>query len=146
MFEVFQYDHSLNRQFANRRKVYCIDNGILTNTSFRISEDYGRYLENVVFIELLRKGYEVYFHQAKKECDFIIKEGINITQAMQVCRTLQDEETKKRELEGLKEALDMYRLNEGMILTEDEEDEIAAEGRRIIVKPVWKWLLEQREG
>lgn len=146
LFEVFQYDHSLNRQFANRRKVYCIDNGILTNTSFRISEDYGRYLENVVFIELLRKGYEVYFHQAKKECDFIIKEGINITQAMQVCRTLQDEETKKRELEGLKEALDMYRLNEGMILTEDEEDEIAAEGRRIIVKPVWKWLLEQREG
>jgi len=141
LFEVFQYDHSLNRQFANRRKVYCIDNGVLTHTSFRISEDYGRYLENLVFIELLRKGHEVYFHQGKKECDFIIKKGLNITQAIQVCRTLQDEETKKRELEGLKEALETYGLNEGMILTEDEEYEITSQGRRIMVQPVWKWLL-----
>ncbi len=142
LFEVFQYDHSLNRQFANRRKVYCIDNGILTNTSFRISEDYGRYLENLVFIELLRKGHEVYFHHGKKECDFITKKGLNISQAIQVCRTLQDEETQKRELEGLKEALETYGLNEGIILTEDEEYEITSEGRQIIVKPVWKWLLE----
>jgi predicted AAA+ superfamily ATPase len=142
LFEVFQYDHSLNRQFANHRKVYCIDNGILTNTSFRISEDYGRYLENLVFIELLREGHEVYFHQGKKECDFVIKEGLAIRQAIQVCRALQDEVTKKREIDGLMEALDAYELNEGMILTEDEESEIAVEGRRILVKPVWKWLLE----
>lgn len=145
LFEVYQYDHSLNRQFANRRKVYCIDNGILTNTTFRISEDYGRYLENLVFIELVRRGHEVYFHQGKKECDFVIKEGLNIRQAIQVSRTLHDEETKKRELEGLMEALDTYGLNEGMILTEDEEYKIDAEHRRIIVQPVWKWLLEHKE-
>jgi hypothetical protein len=144
-FEVFQYDHSLNRQFANRRKVYCIDNGILTHTSFRISEDYGRYLENLVFVELLRKRQDVYFHQGKKECDFVIKEGLNIRQAIQVSRSMQDDETKKRELEGLKEALDMYGLKEGTILTEDEEYQIDKEGHRIIVQPVWKWLLEQRE-
>jgi hypothetical protein len=142
LFEVFQYDHSLNRQFANRRKVYCIDNGILTNTSFRISEDYGRYLENLVFINLLRKGHEVYFHQGKKECDFVVKEGLNIRQAIQVSRTLHDVETKKRELEGIIEALVTYGLNEGRILTEDEEYEIDAEGCRIFVQPVWKWLLE----
>ena len=142
LFEVFRYDHSINRQFANHRKVYCIDNGVLTHTSFRVSEDYGRYLENLVFIELLRQGHEVYFHQGKKECDFIIKEGLTITQAIQVCRTLQDEETKKRELEGLKEALETYGLIEGVILTEDEEYEISFQGRRIIVQPVWKWLLE----
>ncbi len=142
LFEVFQYDHSINRQFANHRKVYCIDNGVLTYTSFRVSEDYGRYLENLVFIELLRQGHEVYFHQGKKECDFIIKKGLTITQAIQVCRTLQDEETKKRELEGLKEALETYGLIEGVILTEDEEYEISFQGRRIIVQPVWKWLLE----
>ena len=143
IMEINQFDYSLKKQFANRRKVYCIDNGILSNTSFRISEDYGRYLENLVFIELLRKEHEVYFHKGKKECDFIIKDGLNITQAIQVCRTLQDEETKKRELEGLIEALETYGLNEGMILTEDEEFETDAEGRRVIVKPVWKWLLEK---
>jgi len=59
-----------------------------------------------------------------------------------VCRTLQDEDTKKRELEGLIEALDTYSLHEGIILTEDEEYEIDFEGCRISVKPVWKWLLE----
>ena len=64
------------------------------------------YLENLVFIELLRKGKEVYFHKGKKKCDFVIKDGSNISQAIQVCRTLQDAETKNRELEGLKEAID----------------------------------------
>lgn len=142
LFEIFQYDHSLSRQFSNRRKVYCIDNGILTNTSFRISEDYGRYLENLVFIELHRNGLEVYFYQGKKECDFVIKEGLNIKKAIQVCRTLKDENTKKRELKGLEEALDTFGLNEGMILTDDEEYEMVLEDHRIIVKPVWKWLLE----
>ncbi|MEI7980378.1 MAG: ATP-binding protein [Bacteroidota bacterium] len=144
LFEVNQFDYSLNRQFANRRKVYCIDNGILANTSFRISEDYGRYLENLVYIELRRRGNEVYFHFGKKECDFIIKEGLHITRAIQVSRTLQDEHTKKRELEGLMEALQSYRLKEGVILTEDEEDEIDIEVYKIIVKPVWKWMLENK--
>jgi uncharacterized protein len=144
LFEVNQYDYSINKQFSSRRKVYCIDNGILTYTSFRISEDYGRYLENLVFVELMRRGQDVYFHQGKKECDFVIREGINIRQAIQVSRTLQDEETKKREMEGLLEALGTYGLNDGMILTEDEEYEMNVENRRIIVKPVWKWLLEYR--
>ena len=141
LFEVAQYDHSLSKQFANHSKVYCIDNGILTNTAFRISEDYGRYLENIVFIELVRRRLEVYFHQGKKECDFVVKEGQNICQAIQVCRTMQDEGTKKRELEGLMEALEAYGLDEGLILTEDEEFELTILNRRIIVQPVWKWIL-----
>ncbi len=95
LMEINQFDFSLKKQFANRRKVYCIDNGILSNTSFRISEDYGRYLENLVFIELMRRSHELYFHNGKKECDFVIKEGDNITRAIQVCRTLLDDKTKK---------------------------------------------------
>jgi uncharacterized protein len=145
LYEVFQYDHSLKKQFTNHRKVYCIDNGILTNTSFRISEDYGRYLENLVFIELLRMGNEVFFHKGKKECDFVVKDGVSITLAIQVSRTIQDEDTKKRELEGLIEALETYGMNEGMILTEDEEFEMDADGHSIFVKPVWKWMLEHHK-
>jgi len=142
LFEINQFDYSLNKQFANRRKVYCIDNGLLTHTSFRISDDYGRYLENLVFVELLRRGHEVYFFQGKKECDFVIREGIDTRQAIQVSRTLDEETTKKRETEGLIEALEVFGLNEGLILTEDEEFEMNIEGLRIIVRPVWKWLLE----
>jgi predicted AAA+ superfamily ATPase len=145
LFEINQFDYSLNTQFASHRKVYCIDNGILAKISFRISEDYGRYLENLVFVELMRRGHEVYFHSGKKECDFLIKEGLAIKQALQVSRTLQDEETRKRETEGLLEALKTYGLLEGMILTEDEEFEINLDDRRIFIRPVWKWLLESEK-
>jgi predicted AAA+ superfamily ATPase len=142
IFEIYQYNHSLNKQFANRQKVYCIDNGILANTAFRISEDYGRYLENVVFIELMHRNHEVYFHQEKKECDFVIKEGLQIIQAIQVSRSLYAEHTYKREMEGLLEAMNTYGLNEGMLLTENEESETTFEGFKITVQPVWKWLLK----
>ncbi len=141
--EIYQYDHSIKKQFANRRKVYCIDNGILSHVAFRVSEDYGRYLESLVFVELIRREKEVYFHQQKKECDFIIKQGLQITQAIQVSRSLQDQHTKTREIAGLMEAMKSYGLQEGLILTEDEEYEIDSDGLKITVKPVWKWLLEK---
>ena len=143
LMEVNQFDYSLMKQFANRRKVYCIDNGILSYTSFRISEDYGRYLENLVFIELLRRGNEVYFYNGQKECDFLIKEGLSITGAIQVCSSLLDKDTKKRELEGLLEALNAFGLNRGVILTDDEEDSFQIGNNKIDVKPVWKWILEK---
>ena len=54
---------------------------------------------------------------------------------------MQDEGTRKRELDGLLEALEAYGLLEGTILTEDEEFELVAEGSRITVQPVWKWIL-----
>lgn len=142
IFEINQFDFSLKKQFSNRRKVYCIDNGLLEQVSFKFSENYGRYIENIVFLELQRKGLEVYFHAGKKECDFILKEGLKITQAIQVTRSLNDVETRKREIDGLLDALHNYELSEGLILTEDEEDSFVVNGKKVVVMPVWKWLLE----
>ena len=143
LFEINPFDYSLKKQFANRKKIYCIDNGILSHTTFRFSEDYGRYLENIVFVELLRRNMEVYFHLGKKECDFIIKEGTDIIQAIQVTRSLHDKQTDKRELAGVLEAMEHYGLNEGLILTEDEEGSFDLGQHKISVAPIWKWLLEQ---
>ncbi len=141
-YEIYQYEYSLKKQFSGRRKVYCIDNGFLSNISFRISEDYGRFLENIVFLELKNRGDDIYFHYGKKECDFIVKKGLSIVQAIQVCRTLTDKDTETRELEGLIEALKTYGLREGLILTEDEEHVYNIDNYTLTVKPVWKWLLE----
>jgi predicted AAA+ superfamily ATPase len=143
LHEIYRYDHSLKKQYANRRKVYCVDNGILSFVAFRISEDYGRYLENLVFVELMRREQEVYYHQQNKECDFIIKQGLQITYAIQVSRSLQDEDTNKREIAGLTEAMKTYQLQKGLILTEDEEYEMEVDGLKISIKPVWKWMLEK---
>lgn len=86
---------------------------------------------------------EIYFHKDKYECDFIIRDGINITKAIQVTRSLND--NKKREMNGLLEALQTYKLKEGLILTLDCEDKIVEDKKKIIIKPVWKWLLEQKQ-
>jgi hypothetical protein len=158
LFRVFIFDYSLKKQLINEKKFYSIDMGILNFLSFRFIETKGMFLENLVFIELKRRGKEIFYHKNKKECDFVIREGLGITEAIQVTQSLSDFDTRKRELQGVVDALKTYNLSEGLILTEDEEEviminemgvEIGDESREIgdrvfivRVKPVWKWLLE----
>jgi predicted AAA+ superfamily ATPase len=161
IFQLEKYDYSLKKQIISPKKIYAIDTAFIDIVSFKFSEDLGRLLENIVFIELKRRGNELYYHKNKKECDFVIKEGLEIIEAIQVTRSLSDPETRKREIEGLLDAMRSYNLKEGLILTEDEEEmiEIRDEGvenrekilnqkktqeiiRKIYVKPIWKWLLE----
>ena len=120
-----------------------IDPAIIRTTGFRVSEDKGRLLENIVFLHLKSLGKEVYFHKDQKECDFIQREGNRIVKAIQVTTHLSNEETKKRELSGLIEAMKAYDLQEGLILTENEQDLIEQDGFQITVTPIWKWLLFQ---
>jgi len=58
-------------------------------------------LENLVHNELKRRRLNLYFHKKKKECDFIIKQDLDITQAIQVTYSLEDEATSKRKIDGL---------------------------------------------
>lgn len=142
IFDVELYDVSLKKQLINPKKIYCIDTGLLQAVSFRFSEDYGRLLENCVYIELKRRGLEVYYHRQKKECDFVIKGGNSIVSAIQVSASLEDEDTRKREIEGLLDACRTYNLKEGLILTKEEEEEYFIEGVKISIVPVYKWLLK----
>ena len=98
-------------------------------------------MENLVFIELKRRTKEIYYHNQNKECDFVIKEKNRIVEAIQVSWSVYDVKTRSREIEGLIDALKCYNLNHGMILTDSEEELIEVEGYKIVVKPVWKWLL-----
>ena len=139
-FFVNKFDFSIKKQIQNPRKTYCIDNGFVTNIGFRSSEDKGRLLENLVFIELKRNDKEIYYFSAKGECDFLVKEGAKIKKAIQVCYEL-NEENKDRELNGLAEALRKFSLKEGLILTYGQEDEFKIEGKKIKLLPVWKWML-----
>jgi len=141
IFQVPKFDYSLKKQIRNLRKIYCIDNGFVSHVSFQVSPNKGRLLENLVLIELIRDGHDIYYHKDKKECDFVIKEGINVSKAFQVCYELNDD-NRQREYSGLLEALDRYGLKQGTLLTHDESDELFIENKKIIIKPVWKWLME----
>ncbi|MFA4980805.1 MAG: hypothetical protein WC589_25065, partial [Sphingobacterium sp.] len=119
-----------------RKKRFFVDNGYLK--LFELKEDRGLMLENLVFMELVKKGKTVCYHQGKKECDFIVDNRL----AIQVAYNL-TEENKGRELEGLTEAMDAYELEDSLIITFDEERTIKLNGRTIKVVPLWKWLLQK---
>ena len=142
IFLLPKFDYSLRRQMYYNKKVYCIDNGLSKYLGFRLTADSGKLLENIVFIELKRKRKEIYYYSDNRECDFIVKDENKIIQAIQVCYEL-TKENKEREIEGLTEAMNKFKLKEGLILTYDKEEEIKLKGNsKIIIKPVWKWLLE----
>ena len=139
LFTVPRFSYSYKKQQVNPKKVYSIDNGFSYNNSASFSKDKGKMLENLVFLELRRHFRDIFYFQEKSECDFVIKEKEKITKAMQVCFDF-NEETKEREINGIITALKEFNLKEGLILTYNQEDEFSVEGRRIIIKPVWKWL------
>ena len=139
LFTIPKFDYSLKKQMINEKKVYSIDNGLSNANSVSFSSNKGRMLENFVFIKLRRSHKNIYYFRENGECDFLIKEDSRIIIAIQVAYEL-NEDNKKREIEGLLEAMRKFELREGFILTYNQEDEIDIEDKRIIIKPVWKWI------
>jgi len=138
---VFSYKTKI--QFKQNKKSYCIDTGLKNAVSFKFSEDIGRLVENMVFLEILRRGKEVFFWKNKnqQEVDFIIKDGLKPIQLIQVCWDIKNEKTKKREIEGLLSAMEEFKLKKGLILTEDYEEIEKYNQKEIRYKPLWKWLI-----
>lgn len=141
VFQTSKYDYAVSKQILNPKKSYFIDNGLVKRVGFSFSDNLGHLLENIVFIELLRRGKKVYYHSKSKECDFVTEEVEKVTAAIQVCYTFLSEKTKKREIDGLIDAMSAYNLQSGLIITDDTEEEIIDNGRIITIIPAWKWLL-----
>ncbi|MDP3727953.1 MAG: ATP-binding protein [bacterium] len=141
IFLVQKFDYSYKKQQVAAKKVYSIDNGFSYVNSSSFSKDKGRMLENMVFLALRKKSKDIFYFQEKGECDFLVKDREKIVQALQVCFDF-NEENQERELRGLLCALQEFHLSEGLILTYSQEDNFILEGKKIVLKPVWKWLLE----
>ena len=140
-----KYDKSVRKQAANQKKIYCADTGLINAVSFRFREEKGRLLENLTHQALKRRYDNIYYHKGQHECDFLVKEGLKITQAIQVTLTMKDPETKTREMKGLLEAMETHKLKEGLIITENENRTITIDGKKITVKPAHQWLLENTQ-
>lgn len=142
-FSLKMFDYSVKKQILNPRKIYIVDTAFESQIAFKYSENTGRILENVVFLHLKRKGKEIFYYKKEKECDFLIIEKNHVLKAIQVTAFLTDEDTKKREIEGLISAMKEYNLKEGLILTDNNQDTLKINDMNIIIKPIWKWLLEK---
>ncbi|MEK6887457.1 MAG: ATP-binding protein [Candidatus Aenigmatarchaeota archaeon] len=140
IFTIPKFSHSMKSQIRNPRKIYAIDNGLAAANSASFSGDTGRMLENLVFLHLRRKYKDIYYFKEKHECDFLIKEKGKITGAFQVCFEL-NSDNKDREIKGLQEALEILKLEQGTILTFNQEDELSVANKKITIMPAWKWLI-----
>ena len=140
IFELKKFDTSLKKQMLNQKKVYLIDNGFASQIGFNFIENYGNYFENLVFSELKRRMGEIFYHHNNKECDFVVKGGLSIVEAYQACFEL-NEENRKREINGLLDALERYNLKKGYIITRQQEEKIKVKNKIIEIIPIWKWLL-----
>ena len=136
--------HSLSYKKSEQSlpKVYFIDNGLLTLNGI---DDKGRLLENLVFLELIRRDKDIAYYQnsLKEEVDFVVKEGKKVTQLIQICYDAENFMTRDRELRILIKASDEFKCKELVLLTMHEEKEEKISGKTIQVKPVSKWLLEE---
>jgi hypothetical protein len=143
VFIVNKFDYSFKKQIVNEKKLFVADNGFIPLISTKLTKDRGWLLENLVFNECNKSHKVYYFNENKKECDFVIEKDGKIENAIQVCSEL-NIENRDREYKGLLEAVNFFKLKQGMILTADQEEIIKIEDKKIVVKPVWKWLLSDK--
>lgn len=135
-----KFSFSPRQRIMNPKKVYLIDTGF-AGLGRPFSENHGRIIENIVAVELFRRGMETYYFRNRNECDFIVKKGRMPIHAIQVCWEL-TRRNEKREIGGLVDACSFLGLNSGTILTYDQDGKHEKGGVRISVRPVWRWLLE----
>ena len=144
LFTLRVFDASLARRNANPKKIYGIDGGLVTSVASGVLTNSGHLLENLVFIALRRVYPELYYYKTRtgREVDFVIPDRGGTPQLLQVCESLADPRTEKREVVALLEALEELGLSSGTLVTRDEEKRIETEGKTLQVVPTWRFLLD----
>ena len=117
--ELKLFSYSLKEQINNKKKLYLSDNGFIS-LGYAFSSNYGKLLENLVFTELQKADFEIFYFNSDFECDFIAKKANKII-AIQVCYSL-TEENKKREINAFLKL--PFNVDEKYIITYNQRDKI----------------------
>lgn len=140
-----RYNNKLKLMKKAPRKVYVVDNGFVAAKAFSLSDNLGRLLENQVFIELIRRGYDVdrtlFYYRSRndKEVDFVLRKGTHIERLVQVCYDMSSAKTEKREVDSIIECAGELKCNNLVIVTNNDERIIEKEGYSISVVPISKF-------
>ena len=146
-FELQAFSFKSRQRIASERKIYTIDNGTITACSQALLGGEATLLENVVFVELLRRGYRpnlsLFYLQTKAgyEVDFFLPEFPKAGTLIQVCFSTANPSTLKRELRSLHAAAREFRASRAYILTYNDEASISQDGLKVEILPVWKWCV-----
>ena len=147
LFTVRIFDASLARANTNPKKIYCVDHALVTSISSGILVNSGHLLENLVFTALRRVTPDIFYYKTKagREVDFIAGRQGPSRMLVQVCESMADQQTRKRETTALAEAMTELRLSHGIIVTRNEEEQIQVDSGKIDVVPAWRFLLNMPE-
>ena len=140
-----RYTNKLKLMKKAPRKVYVVDNGFVAAKAFSLSENLGRLLENQVFIELIRQGYDtektMFYYRSRndKEVDFVLRKETRVERLVQVCYDLSSPKTEKREVDSIVECAGELKCSNLTIVTKEDERTIEKDGYTINVLPISKF-------
>jgi predicted AAA+ superfamily ATPase len=135
------YRNSVKEEQRNPKKVYAIDNGFKKIYDYAMGEDKSKLYENIVFLHLRRQTKDLYYFKQNQEVDFYARIESK-EYLINVSYIIEDEKTRKRELDGLLEAMAYFKLSEAYLITKNEESVVKIENKTIFIKPLYKYLLE----
>ena len=145
-FYLQRFNNKLKAMKKAARKVYVVDNGFVSTTAFNISENLGRLLENQVFVELIRQGYDtentLFYYRSRndKEVDFVTRKGVKVEKLIQVCYDLTSEKTRRREIDALIEVAGELKCQTLQIISYQHKETIKEKGFTIQVIPFMEWV------
>jgi predicted AAA+ superfamily ATPase len=147
LFTVRIFDASLARANTNPKKIYCVDHALVTSISSGILVNSGHLLENLVFTALRRVTPDIFYYKTKagREVDFIAGRQGPSRMLVQVCESMADQQTRKRETTALAEAMTELKLSQGIIVTRNEEEQIQVDSGKIDLVPAWRFLFNMPE-
>lgn len=148
IFSLLRYSPKTAQRIKSPKKIYAVDNGFISAKAIQHSPDKGKLMENLVFIELVKRGIkpnsELFYYKTKndREVDFVVKSGIKIMELIQVCYEINMPNAEQREIKALLEASAELKAKKLTILTWDEKREIKQHGSTINLIPLAEWLLQ----
>lgn len=140
-----KFSYSLKNIEQSIPKMYCVDNALIENI---LGDDKGRKFENLVFLSLLRKGFEpnkdlFCYSLNNQEVDFLIKKGRKVKALLQACFAIENFETKEREIRSLLRAGERLGCKNLVVITSDYESREKIKSKVIRFIPLWKWLIAE---
>lgn len=145
IYELRSFSPSLRKQNRSLPKFYAVDAALARHVGFRVLEDLGSSMENVVFIELLRRGFEVFYWSSKDkfEVDFIARRQGESPLAIQVCYDLSNPNVQEREIRALESAYQELGIKDLLLLTPTVPLNIKSPSKRVKITSLFSWLLER---
>jgi len=151
IFSLKRYSTKVGTRLRASKKTYVVDNGFVTAKAVQHSPNTGKLMENLVFIELVKRGNqpnrELFYYKTRndREIDFVLKKGYQVVELIQVCYDMTDPDVEQREVKALVEAgkeLNVFKLT---MLTWNDKRTVKKDNLVIQFQPFWEWLLETHE-